>query len=45
MLVWTALVLRPLRIYAMATCWKTGWGTRGKIEVRTAAEPKDAVPA
>lgn len=33
MLVWTALVLRPLRVYAMATCRKTGWGTRGDIEV------------
>lgn len=33
MLTWTAFVLRPLRIYAIFTCWKTGWGTRGKIEV------------
>ncbi|MEU6817283.1 glycosyltransferase [Streptomyces sp. NPDC046860] len=45
MLVWTALVLRPLRIYAMVTCWKTGWGTRGSVEVRTAAsEGRDVVP-
>lgn len=33
MLLWTAIVLRPLRFYAMATCWKTEWGTRGKVEV------------
>ncbi len=30
---WTILVLRPLRIYAMLTCRKTGWGTRGQVEV------------
>jgi len=33
MLVWTALVLRPLRLYAIATCYRTGWGTREKVEV------------
>lgn len=33
MMLWTALVLRPMRFYAMATCWRTGWGTRGKVEV------------
>jgi hyaluronan synthase len=33
MLTWTAFVLRPLRIYAIATCWKTGWGTREKVEI------------
>ena len=33
MLVWTAVVLRPLRIYSMLTCLRTGWGTRGKVEV------------
>ena len=31
--VWTVLVLRPLRLYAMVTCRNTGWGTRGQIEV------------
>jgi hyaluronan synthase len=35
MLVWTAVVLRPLRIYSIATCYRTGWGTRGKVEVET----------
>lgn len=33
MLVWTALVLRPMRLYAIATCYRTGWGTRAKVEV------------
>jgi hyaluronan synthase len=33
MLIWTALVLRPLRLYAMATCYRTGWGTRSTVEV------------
>ncbi len=34
MLAWTAFVLRPLRIYAIFTCHRTGWGTRtGKVEV------------
>lgn len=33
MLLWTACVLRPLRFYAIATCWRTGWGTRSKVEV------------
>lgn len=30
---WIMLVLRPLRLYAIATCRKTGWGTRAKVEV------------
>ena len=30
---WSYLVLRSLRWYGMATCYKTGWGTRDKIEV------------
>jgi hyaluronan synthase len=34
MLVWTALVLRPLRIFAILTCYRTGWGTRSSVEVR-----------
>jgi hyaluronan synthase len=33
MLVWTALVLRPLRIFAIFTCYRTGWGTRSNVEV------------
>lgn len=33
MLIWTALVLRPMRLYSMLTCYRTGWGTRRKVEV------------
>ncbi|MET9777901.1 glycosyltransferase family 2 protein [Streptomyces sp. NPDC006367] len=34
---WRLLVLRPLYLYAMATCWRVGtWGTRGQVEVRVA---------
>ncbi len=33
MLAWTALVLRPLRLFAILTCYRTGWGTRSKVEV------------
>lgn len=36
MLIWTYTVLRPLRIYAMLTARKTGWGTRGQVEVELA---------
>jgi hyaluronan synthase len=32
-LLWTMLVLRPLRLYAMLTCAKNGWVTRSKVEV------------
>lgn len=32
-LVWSLIVLRPLRIYGTLTCGNNGWGTRGKIEV------------
>jgi hyaluronan synthase len=38
MFLWSFLVLRPLRLYAMATCLSTSWGTRtGGIEVTGAA--------
>jgi hyaluronan synthase len=33
MLIWTAFVLRPLRMFAIVTCYRTGWGTRSKVEV------------
>ena len=33
MLVWSIVVLRPLRLYSIATCHRTGWGTREKVEV------------
>ncbi|MEE1927009.1 glycosyltransferase [Streptomyces sp. TRM 70351] len=32
---WRLAVLRPLYLYAMATCWRVGsWGTRSTVEVR-----------
>jgi hyaluronan synthase len=35
---WSFFVLRPLRLYAIATCLSTGWGTRtGGVEVTGAA--------
>jgi hypothetical protein len=35
---WSFIVLRPLRLYAIATCLSTGWGTRtGGVEVTGAA--------
>ncbi len=30
---WTIFVLRPVKWYAYVTCWKTGWGTRKKVEI------------
>lgn len=30
---WAFFVLRPVRWYAMATCLRTGWGTRADVEV------------
>jgi hyaluronan synthase len=37
---WSFFVLRPLRLYAIVTCLRTGWGTRtGGVEV-TGAAPK-----
>lgn len=32
-LVWSAIMLRGIRLYAMATCLKTGWGTRQGVEI------------
>lgn len=40
---WVLLVLRPLRLYSMVTCRRTGWGTRKKIEVSMAAGAAAAV--
>ncbi|TDD37827.1 glycosyltransferase family 2 protein [Actinomadura sp. KC06] len=30
---WAYFILRPVRWYAMATCLRTGWGTRAEVEV------------
>jgi len=32
-LLWSMLLLRPLRVYGMLTCGKSGWVTRAKVEV------------
>jgi hyaluronan synthase len=37
MMLWVMFVLRPVRWYAMATCLRTGWGTRAEVEVGLAA--------
>lgn len=44
MLLWTAVVLRSLRIYAIATCWHTGWGTRQRVEVHLVRGPLALLP-
>ncbi len=31
--VWSIVVLRAFRVWGMITCWKTGWGTRHKVEI------------
>jgi hyaluronan synthase len=36
-LVWSLLVLRPVRIYGTLTCGNNGWGTRGTVEVGIAS--------
>jgi hyaluronan synthase len=30
---WSLMVLRPARVYAILTCGRNNWGTRGKVEV------------
>lgn len=35
--IWSYLVLRPVRIYASLTCLKPGWGTRQSVEVTQVA--------
>lgn len=30
---WLLFVLKPLRVWGMSTCRRTGWGTRAKVEV------------
>jgi hyaluronan synthase len=30
---WSLMALRPARVYAMLTCGRNSWGTRGKVEV------------
>ena len=41
---WLLFVLKPIRFYGMATCRRTGWGTRQKVEVGIAVKPEVEVP-
>jgi hyaluronan synthase len=44
--VWRLLVLRPMHLYAMVTCWKVKkWGTRESVEVAMDAAPVDGAPS
>ncbi|HMT55737.1 MAG TPA: glycosyltransferase [Candidatus Saccharibacteria bacterium] len=36
-MLWSYVVLRPIRIYAMFQCLKNEWGTRGSVEVQLLA--------
>ena len=36
---WVTLVLRPVRIYGIATFLRQGWMTRGQVEIATIASP------
>lgn len=40
--VWSLFVLRFVFWYGLATCWKSGWGTRQTIEIRAAAPAGEA---
>jgi hypothetical protein len=31
---WYLVVLRQIRFYGIATCWRQGWVTRANVEVR-----------
>lgn len=45
---WYTLVLRQIRFYGIATCWRQGWVTRKQVEVRLdgkAAPDADVPPA
>lgn len=43
-LIWSLLILRPMRIYGTLTCGNNGWGTRSKVEVGIKSGG-DAVPS
>ncbi|MEW9548245.1 glycosyltransferase [Nonomuraea sp. NPDC050783] len=43
---WRLVVLRPLYLYALVTCWRVNrWGTRGSVEVALPDALPDAGPA
>jgi hyaluronan synthase len=37
---WYVLVLRQIRFYGIATCWRQGWVTRQHVEVRLDGSPE-----
>ena len=37
---WLLIVLKPLRVWGMSTCRRTGWGTRAKVEVGLQQAPE-----
>lgn len=37
---WSMTVLRALRVWAIATCVQSGWGTRDKLEVSLTGDPE-----
>jgi hyaluronan synthase len=43
--IWSTLVLRPVRLYGMVTCLRQGWKTRAKGAEVTIAPARDRVPA
>lgn len=43
--VWAVAVLRSLRWYAMATFFRTGWGTRQQVEGSARRDRKEAPPS
>jgi hyaluronan synthase len=43
---WVSIVLRPARVYGIATFFRQGWMTRGQVEIVTIAPPdRIAAPA
>jgi hyaluronan synthase len=41
---WALLVYRPLRLFGMVSCLRTGWGTRQTVETPTRPSPRTDIP-
>ena len=41
---WALLVYRPLRLFGMVSCLRTGWGTRQTVETPTRPSTRTAIP-
>jgi hyaluronan synthase len=41
---WALFVYRPLRLFGMVSCLRTGWGTRQKVETPTRSSTRAAQP-